>query len=466
MNGLKTRDRNRRTGEGQLTVRESKTLPGRREICRGSFPLMPAPPRGDKLSPLNRANGLGHRGMAFVAVLFVLIISTSIAMDILYDGKVYLTLAIGSRNSLQAEYLARSALQFTHLLLAFDHQFKRMKRRMKKFLRMAPPEVQIMLSRLQLWRLIPIDCGLLKRVFGGEFGRLPPDKREQPKKVGSEKLYPFGDFEGNCKATLEDESSKINLNRFANLQDAVVLRRQLMSLFIQKKYDPLFENPRATGVRVTRKEQIAAIEDWVDANTQVAGESATSEDAKYRYQERGYRTKNSYFDSLDELHLVYGVDDLFYQTFAPFFTVYGRMSVNINDAAPEVISAIIMTYANVPPPQRMVFYTPQYYKMVNMLITYRSYFGFESVKQFINLVRNPDNLILPVAAINPNPNLPRPGELPRFPRFNPPRFRIHVGAKTFRVEAVGIVGFVERRITAVIHVNDSGKRDVLYWRLQ
>ncbi len=404
--------------------------------------------------------------MAFITVLFVLVLSTSIAMDILYDGKVYFTLAISSRNALQAEYLARSALQFTHLLLAFDHQFKKMKRRFGKFLKMAPPEVQIMLNRLQLWRIIPVDCGLLKRVFGGEFGRLPPDKKEA--KAGpqpSEKLYPFGDFEGTCRAQLEDESAKINLNRFANLQDAIVLRRQLASLFAQKKYDFFFEKPRATGVRVTRKEQIAAFEDWVDSNTQVAGEMATSEDSKYKYEEKGYRTKNSYFDSLEELHLVYGVDDLFYQTFSQFFTVYGRMSVNINDAAPEVISALIMTYARVPPQQQAIFFTPQYYKMIDMLITYRSFFGFESVKQFISLVRNPDNLILPVAAIRQDPNMPRPGELPKFPRFNPPRFRVHVGAKTFKVEAIGKVGFIERRITAVIHVNDSGKRDVLYWRL-
>ena len=107
-------------------------------------------------------------------------------------------------------------------------------------------------------------------------------------------MYPFGNFAGRFAANLTDESSKINLNRFRlGLQDAQKLRVQLLHLFAAKKYDLFFERPRSDGSRVTRSEQIAAFEDWVDRDSNVAGAGSTSEDSKYRYQEKGYFTKNS-----------------------------------------------------------------------------------------------------------------------------------------------------------------------------
>jgi len=325
----------------------------------------------------------------------------------------------------------------------------------------------MLLNRLQLWRVVPIDCGMLKQLFGGAYGKAPPNPKAPPQ-ANQGKLYPFGDFMGSCKATFEDESAKINLNRFANYQDAKVLRQQLWNLFSPKKYDPMFERRRANDQYVTRKDQIAAFEDWVDSNKHVTGEVGTSEDSKYRYSDRGYITKNSYFDSLEEIRMVYGVDDLFFQHFAKLFTVYGpTLRININEAEPAILSALVMTYAKLKPQEKTIFFRPEYQQFLQAMVAYRSYLGFNSRDEFVRWVKNPvllDPRMYPGAATGGQTIM----------RDTLPKFVLDVRrmgsiilteADTFRITSVGHVGNVSRRITSVIHVQPRGKRTVYYWRL-
>jgi len=424
-----------------------------------------------------------QQGLALLMVMFLLVMASTITIDLQFDSRVQLQLAANSRNTLQAEYLARSAIQFTHLLLSFDHNFQRMKNnpQLKALINspMIPPQVKIVLNRLQLWRIIPIDCGLLKQVFGGAFGDAKKEKKRDgdddadadkgKQGAGKEgRLYPFGDFQGNCKATMADESAKINLNKATTLKDAQELTRQLTNLFANKKYDPLFENARADGTHVTRTDQVAAFIDWVDSNTQVANEPGTSEDSKYRYQEKGYINKNSYFDSLDEIRLVYGVDDIFWREFAKMFTVYGRGSININEARQEVLAAIIMTYGKPTPPlSAAVFLQPEFQQFMAALISYRSYIGFPSLTEFRNFLKTPtvlDPQLFPSAATQGAQI--QQGSLPTFTlNLRGQDYKFKTNADTFRVTAEGIVGTVRRRISAVIYVEPRGARVVQYWRL-
>lgn len=414
-----------------------------------------------------------QRGVALLMVLFLLVMSTIITLDLQFDARVQLQLAANSRNNLQAEYLARSAVQFTHLLLSFNTNFLRMKTQFKKFAKMAPPPVQVLLNRLQLWKVIPIDCGMLKQLFGGAFGNKQTKKDDDtPPQQGANgkegKLYPFGEFQGNCKAQLSDESAKINLNRFANYNDATVLTRHLANLFASKRYDPLFEKPRADGTQLTRQEQVSAIQDWVDSNTQVAGETGTSEDSKYRYQEKGYINKNSYFDSIQELRLVYGVDDVFYREFSKFFTVYGRTTININGADPEVLRMLIMSYGKPEPPATpAVFLQPEFQQFMATLESYRSFLGFDDANHFVRWAKNPVAIDPQIAGGVPATGSQQiQGNLPRFNiNFGRDAYKFKTNADTFRVEAMGIVGTVRRRIEAVIYVTDRGARVTQYWRI-
>ena len=51
------------------------------------------------------------RGLALLIVLTMLVLSTTITLEMQFDSRVQLQLAANSRNAIQAEYLARSSLQ-------------------------------------------------------------------------------------------------------------------------------------------------------------------------------------------------------------------------------------------------------------------------------------------------------------------------------------------------------------------
>jgi len=54
------------------------------------------------------------RGIALILVMILLVLATSLTVELQYDSRVQLQMAANSRDALQAEYLARSAIEFTH----------------------------------------------------------------------------------------------------------------------------------------------------------------------------------------------------------------------------------------------------------------------------------------------------------------------------------------------------------------
>jgi len=407
----------------------------------------------------------GQQGVALLMVLTLLVLVTTIVLDLQFDSRVQLQLAANSRAALQAEYLARSSLGFANLLLAMDLQFTKLKTGpMSKFLKMAGNEINMLLNRLRLWKMVPLNSDLLKQIASGAFGKERP-KPGQAGQAGSQgKLYPFGQFRGRFSAVLQDESAKINLNKARTYQDQKALATKLAGLFMPRKYDPLFERTRENGGKISRADYVRALIDWVDSNNMVY-KGADSEDSKYRYPENGYHSKNSYFFSLDELRLVYGVDDLFYQTFADNFTVYGpRNQINVNQAPEPVLVSLVLANNTLRQQERAILNgTPQFRAFITEMVRYRDMFGFSDSNNFLNWCKNP--IPAPYVVNGQISNPPYAFPLPKIPlgRLNPAD--IITNANTFLIKAEGQVDAIKRRITAVIHVQARGKRDYYYWRL-
>jgi general secretion pathway protein K len=415
------------------------------------------------------------RGLALLMVLSLLVLATTLTLEMQFDARVQLQMAANSRDALRAEYLARSSLEFTHLLLSFENQFRRIKGQFKAMLKgmlAQQPQLQMMLNRFQLWRIVPVNSDLIKSVAGGGFGRAKRKKKdgeEDGRATDQGQLYPFGDFNGRFSAKLEDESAKINLNHFHNLNDAKILRRQLEAIFLPPRYNPLFENPRQDGTRITRLEQISALQDWIDPDNQVAGEGGTSEDGKYKYDERGYYTKNSYLDSVEELRMIYGVDDIFFQTFGHLFTVYGPLRINIQEADINVLRGLVMSFGTPKPPMdASIFLQPVFHQFMQAMETWRRYIGFESDQAFFNWCEQPNILPTQFTQGMNSTELQQqisPDQLPRFTMQRTTGITLTTDSDLFRVEAVGEVGRVQRRITAIIYMEPRGVRQTYYWRL-
>jgi general secretion pathway protein K len=127
------------------------------------------------------------------------------------------------------------------------------------------------------------------------------------------------------------------------------------------QYNPLFEQRDSTGNFNDRLTVCAAILDWADPDQQLYSCDVTSapssnavEDAWYQLLPKPYRRKNAPYDSLEELHLVRGVNDDFWATFVDpepsdprkrQMTVWGQGAVNVNTANPLTLYAVVCSGA-------------------------------------------------------------------------------------------------------------------------
>src|SRR5258705_2485346 len=69
-----------------------------------------------------RSAPVHHRGVALILVLTTLAILTAVGVDFSYSSRVSLKLAENLRDETRAEYLARSAINVSRLLLHFQKQ--------------------------------------------------------------------------------------------------------------------------------------------------------------------------------------------------------------------------------------------------------------------------------------------------------------------------------------------------------
>jgi general secretion pathway protein K len=137
-----------------------------------------------------------------------------------------------------------------------------------------------------------------------------------------------------------------------------------MTLIGGPQYDVMFDSRDEDGNYHHRATVCGALVDWVDpdqdqyvcqedGNAVHAG-SVAGEDSYYARLKRPYERKNAAFDSLQELHLVRGVNEDFWRTFiqadpddpaARNVTVWGSGKVNINTANAHVIWQLVCSQA-------------------------------------------------------------------------------------------------------------------------
>ncbi len=165
-------------------------------------------------------------------------------------------------------------------------------------------------------------------------------------------------MKGSFHAEIDDEERKINIRQF----DAIgalpfVQTLRLAQLVLDPRWDFLFDEDDANGIRVTRPELFAALKDWQDVDETSSVYSADprtpftngfgDENGVYDRLDERYKAKNAPFDSLDELYLVAGVSDAFMAAFGDKLTVYPDVGapVNVNSTDPQqlLLNALIMS---------------------------------------------------------------------------------------------------------------------------
>ncbi len=291
-----------------------------------------------------------ERGIALVMVMGAIAILTVMLAEFQDETSAELAAATAQRDGVQAEYMARSAVNLSRLLIASEPSMRKAMAPLFMMMKRTPPQ-------LPLWEFSDRLLGAFNdEDSSGDFSRTAGVDISQGKNLG----MPNGRWE----LSIVDEDSKINMNLgAANEISHIRLAKEIMGLIQPMQYDGLFSQQDGTGNFTDRFQTCQAIIDWADVDEQgfncdlsqtTAAASAGIEDNNYALLPRPYRRKNAPFDSLEELHMVRGVSEDFWATFVDpspedpkkrVVTVWGQGAINVNTANAQTLHAVVCSGA-------------------------------------------------------------------------------------------------------------------------
>jgi len=427
-----------------------------------------------------RSAPVQHRGVALILVLTTIAILTAVGVDFSYSSRVSLKLAENLRDETRAEYLARSAINVSRLLLHFQKQVDQLGGQLGSALggltggsrpptrpgagQAAPAPNNL---GIRLWQMVPVESNAFSALLSGRIEGLDAirtDAAGLPARPGERAAvtHAFGGFDGSFRAKIVDENSRINVQRLDDLgARAVSTLTQLRAMMADPKYDFIFDEEDANRDRVRRDDVLLAMKDWIDIDeTGTAFDPSNpqrpfvngfgDENSAYSRYEPRYKAKNGRFDSLEELYMVRGVNDRFMAAFGDRLTIWPDINTNLNintDDPQQMLTNILIAAAN---PNDPSLRDPRLLNTILQEIQLRKMFSFfgMSADDFVAILMN--NRI----QLRPEIDTRQGGK---------PSNLFGSTSDTFRITATGRVGRIEKQVTAVVRYDDAlGK--LLYWK--
>jgi general secretion pathway protein K len=285
-------------------------------------------------------------GIALVMVMGAIAILTVMLAEFQDETSAELAAATAQRDGLQAEYMAKSAVNLSRLLIASEPTMRKAIAPMFMLMKKTPPQ-------LPVWEFSDRLLGAFNdEEASKDFAATVGLDISQGKNLGMQG--------GKYELVIVDEDSKINVNLGAANDIAHIrLAQEIMSLIGPPQYATIFEQKDATGQFHDRVSTCQAIIDWADVDEQAfncdlsqlsAAQNAGVEDAWYQLLPKSYRRKNAPYDSLEELHMVRGVSEDFWSTFIDpdptnpkkrVVTVWGQGAVNVNTANAQTLLGVV-----------------------------------------------------------------------------------------------------------------------------
>ena len=354
-------------------------------------------PRSRKRRSRARRPGRREQGVALVMVLTVVAMISVFVADLSQNTSTAFQMAVAERDRLRAEYLARSGVNLTRLLIAKEPQIRQIIAPIYSMvLGHGPPQINVWSFADAI--LKPFADFRTAKEQGASMG------------IDFSKMAGIKDTGGSFEIMTISENSMINLNKplfFVGDEARTSIAMQLFALLggyqTDSPYDAMFNKMDPDGQLTNRLDIVSAAIDWWDDDQQrtvfnpgaaMVTSSGTEDDIYARFPDP-YRVKNAPYDSLDELRLIRGFNDDFWATFiqpdpedprSRRVTIYGSGAVNPNEARAEVLWARVCSFVSTQPlcqdpMQRMAF--------VQLFDTARSMLPialFEKPDDFINFV--------------------------------------------------------------------------------
>lgn len=304
---------------------------------------------------IRRRPRTGERGVALILVLGSITLLTVFLTQLQEETSSELAAALAERDSLKAEYFARSAVNLSRLLIATEPEIRKTVAPIFLLLgqKGGPPQIPV-------WEFTDLVLGPFNDSVGSQsFLATIGGDPLTAKNIG---IVGGGRFE----VTIVDEDAKVNLNipvhdSYENGPSSERLGQLLLGLFTPQGDNTLFEGRDGDNQFSDRQTICSALVDWVTSDS--SGNEKTYPCQPYSstnagsgakdnfYQTVGlpYLRKNAAFDSLEEVRLVRGMSDDFWATFVDpepqnpkkrVMSVWGQEAININAANAQTLWAI------------------------------------------------------------------------------------------------------------------------------
>lgn len=257
-----------------------------------------------------------NRGIALITAIAALSLMTYLAMEVTYDTQVEYLINAQQINRVKAYYSARSGVDLSLLRVKI---FQTVQQKLGKNLPSNGMIDQIWQFPL-IWPLELPD------------GLNAVDK-DQIKDKTKESL-----LDAAFATKITDEGSKIDITNLASPSETLreITKKQLVALFENKIKDDEEFSKNYNGYRFDTL--VNNIADWMSSKN----ESLNGGDKKSGYRDRGTDTfpPNRNFRTIQEIRLVTGMTDEFYQILEPQVTIYGVKGLNPNTATSAVLQSI------------------------------------------------------------------------------------------------------------------------------
>lgn len=425
-----------------------------------------------------------ERGIAILMVLIALAILFPFTATFNYKSRVDWQAAVNHGDEVRARSIQRGAMQLSVLMF----ELQRMVFNQKQF--------RDFMGAMDITMIAPYLMAMFGAEDGAEgVGALLQEGLGAPQ-LDLSALSEFGLDNGGFEVRLEAESGKINVNCLAIEKDGENSPRSrtaetLEALMLPPLYDPLFDEEKSDGQRYTRQQVIQALVDYIDDDLKQFDAYRMrngSQDERYRYTELvdPYQARDARLDSIEELHLVEGIDDDWMAAFGHELTIYGGCKVNLNFASAEQI-ALVLRHA-VSGNDRYKTEGENFLTMTmplaNFVVNSREFRLFQKLEDFKEMVAKPDQFLNPLMMLGMS-NSDNATNLPRVP--DGMEVRVRGGSRDgstwgglrdvasveperiYRIEIITTVGSVRKRLTAIYDIQfarsqSAGKGAWLYYR--
>ena len=388
-----------------------------------------------------------RRGAALVVVILTVAILTTVVVDFVYSTRVQLHMAVNQRDEVRAYFLARAGLDLARLALGFQRQIDRLSGGR---------------LNIQIWQYLDQFMG----AFNAGRVDLPVASMDLSEVQG------LGNIKGAFEVHVEPQDGKININSLAGrLNDRARLETIARLSFLMSPGDhkDLFEKKDSQGQFNDIPELIAAMIDWVDMDQDMTSMNAEGvylpagagqEANRYRGIGQKIKPRNMKLDTLQELHLVKGIGDAFFEAFTDSLTIYPGTKTNVNTANEQLLAVLICSHLANPmdPLCSDPFNLMDLWLLVSQVRMWqmlrRSIFmmtPFQTKQQFIGFLKR---------------GRPEMGvQMDRPPQLNWPQLTEDIEVRPpaiYRIRSEGRIANTTKIIVAVIDLKKKGR--LYYWR--